>query len=374
VITLHIDEQRGWRGGEQQASYLVRGLAERGHTVILAGRPGGRFLADDHGLRGDVAGRVIRLVLPFRGEADLGSAARLALAVRRHRVDILHAHTSHAHWHACVARALARRGAVVATRRVDFPPNDNPLTRWKYRNADRVVAISKCIQDILRDYGVPGGKTELIYSAQDPARFDVDPLPREELGVPPDAPLLLCVAALVGHKDHATLLRAMPGLLRAVPEARLLLAGEGELRQQLERQAADLGLGASVRFLGNRDDVPRLLRAADVLVLPSKMEGLGSVLWEAMACRLPVVACAAGGIPEVVADGETGLLVPVGDADALANALARVLADPALAHTLGENGRARFQQLGTTDTLVRRYLEVYAELLGGPGSTATPGI
>lgn len=358
MITLHIDEQLGWRGGEQQASYLVRGLAERGHTVIVAGRKRGLFLQRDHGVDG-----LVKLAAPFVGELDLYTVLKLARAVRRHAVDVIHAHTGHAHHYACLARRFAGRGKVVVSRRVDFVPSRNFVTRWKYSQPDRIIAVSEFIARVLRRYGVDDSRLTVVHSAQDPARFDVAPAPRASLDVPDTAPLLVCVAALVGHKDHATLLNAMPAVLRRIPDLHLVLVGEGRLRSAIEDKIRDLNLAENVRLLGHRDDVPRILRAADAFVLSSKMEGFGGVCLEAMLCGLPVVACAAGGIPESVRHEETGLLVPPRNPDALAEAVLRVFREPDLARQLVANAHRLVERQGTVEKMVEGNLRVYEGLL-----------
>jgi len=357
VKVLHIDEQTGWRGGEQQAHYLIRGLAQRGHENVLAGRAGSEFLSRE------ADPNALRVEAPFAGEFDLWTAAKLARAIRAYGVDIVHAHTSHAHTQACLARALARRGRVVVSRRVDFVPRPHALNRWKYRKPDRVVAISACIADVLRGFGLEPPQLAVVHSAIDPTRLDVPPLSRDELGVPAGVPLLGNVAALVGHKDHATLVAAMPHVLRRLPELRLVVAGEGELRPAIEAQIAGLGVGHAVTLLGYRRDVPRLLRTFDAFVLSSKQEGLGTSVLDAMACALPVAATAGGGIPEMVVHEECGLLSPPQDPEALARSIVRLFEDPALARRLGENARARVLDGFTVDRMVEGNLRVYEELL-----------
>lgn len=357
---LHLDEQRGWRGGEQQASYLIRGLAQRGHYVALAGRRNAPFLTRDHGA--DIAARI---ALPFAGEWDLWTAFRLARAVRAHDIDILHAHTSHTLTLACLARFLAGRGRVVASRRVDFVPRSTAFNRWKYRRPDRIVAISACIANIMREFGVRDDRLRVVRSAIDTSRFDVPALPRSELGISSDSPVVLNVAALVGHKDQATLLRAMKHLTAAVPGAVLLIAGDGALRSELERLAAELALADSVRFLGYRSDVPRLLRMADLFVLSSSQEGLGTSVLDAMASETPVVATAAGGIPEMVIHETTGLLSPPGDAPALAANMARMLGDATLAAHCVEHARLAVRDEFGVDAMVEGNLAVYREVCTG---------
>ena len=355
---LHIDEQTGWRGGEQQASNLIRGLAALGHRCFVAGKPGSEFLVRDHG-----ATDLVRIPVPCRGEFDLVTAYRLAREVRQRAIDVLHAHSSHAVTYAVLARKFAGRGRVVASRRVDFPPNRNPFSRWKYDQADRIVAISECIGRVMRDFGIPDTKLRVVHSGIDPKRFEVEPLPRAALGVPDGVPLAGNVAALVGHKDHATLIDAVPHILREIPEFRLVIAGEGPLRPQLEAQIDRLGVGHAVTLLGLRNDVPRLLRALDLFVMSSREEGLGTSVLDAMACGVPVVATNAGGIPEMVRDGETGLLVPVGDAGALGAAMVRSVRDHSLRASLRTNALRIVTERFTAEAMTRGNLAVYEELV-----------
>lgn len=357
---LHIDEQRGWRGGEQQAAYLIESLIDQGHDVYLAGRPGAPFLERPHAKRAAAC-----WALPFRGEADLYTAWRLGRLAARDGIDVLHAHTSHAHTMACLARKAAGRGIVVVSRRVDFAPRPNAFTRWKYAAADHVVAISNRIGDVLRTYGVPEAKLSVIHSGIDPARFDVEPAARASLGVPEGVPLLGNVAALVGHKDHATLLAAVPRVLEALPELRLLIAGEGPLRGELEAQIKALGIGHAVALLGYRTDVPQLMRAFDAFVLSSKEEGLGTSVLDAMACGKPIAATGGGGIPEMVQHEKTGLLAPVQEPEALGAAIIRLFNEPALAQRLARNGLRLLDQRFTAARMAQANLALYERLLSG---------
>jgi glycosyltransferase involved in cell wall biosynthesis len=354
---LHINEQRGWRGGEQQASYLIRGLAQRGHNVFIAGRPGCPFIQSDHGVDG-----IVKIGAPFFSEFDVYTAAVIARAVRRHAVDILHAHTSHAHTVACIARAIAGRGKVVVSRRVDFAPRNNPFNRWKYSLPDAFVAVSSCIARVMREFGIRESRLTVVHSGTDASRFNVDPIPRAQLGVADGAPLLGCVAALVGHKDHAILIDAAPFMLRRLPQLRLLLIGEGRLRPRIEAQIASLNLGQSVTLLGHRPDVPRILRALDAFVLSSKEEGFGGAALEAMACGLPVVSTDAGGMSETVVHEKTGLLVPVGDSQALADAVVRVFTEPLLVERLRANLPDQVDHF-SIDRMIEGNLALYHRLL-----------
>ena len=194
------------------------------------------------------------------------------------------------------------------------------------------------------------------------------PLPRragapslQALGIPDGAPVVGNVAALTGHKDHATLLEAAGIVLRRRPEARFVIVGEGPLRRELEARVREGGLAGRVVFAGFRDDVDRLLPAFDVFCLSSHLEGLGTSLLDAMAFGRPVVATAAGGIPEAVEDGSTGVVVPVRDPVALAQALLALLDDPDRRRRLGAAGRKRFLERFTADRMVEETLRVYEE-------------
>ncbi|MDP2835158.1 MAG: glycosyltransferase [Pseudomonadota bacterium] len=167
------------------------------------------------------------------------------------------------------------------------------------------------------------------------------------------------VARLDAIKDHASLLRALPRVIQAHPNATLLIIGDGPLRADLERQTAELGLGRHVRFLGMRDDVPELLVALDVVVLCSLSEGLSLTLLEQSAAGSSMVATDVGGNPEIIEDGITGLLVPVGDEAALAGAINRLLDDPERAHAIGQAARLQFMREFTLARMVSRYVEVY---------------
>ncbi|MEX2015661.1 MAG: glycosyltransferase [Candidatus Hydrogenedentales bacterium] len=355
---LHLDEQRGWRGGEQQASWLLRGLANRGHQVAVSGRPHAQFVQDPHG-----GVSMARLPLPFRHELDFATGRRLAHFIQDWPAHIIHAHTSHTHAIACMAQRWARRGKVVVSRRIDFEPGHDPANRLKYRLPHHYIAVSERVREVLLAYGIPPQKVTRVYSSIDIARLNVAPADRSALGVPADAPLLVSAGALVGHKDHATLLRAFANVRETLPEARLLIAGEGELRGELETLRAGLLLEESVQFLGHREDVPALIRVANLYVSSSWSEGLGTSVLEALGCETPVVATVAGGVGEMVIDGQTGRLAPNRDPEALAAAIIGALRDPEQARTWAAHGRARVEELFTVDRMVDGTIAVYERLL-----------
>lgn len=306
---LHVDTGREWRGGQTQMLHVVRASPEV--AVALPPDAPARAAIEQSG--------AIVFPIPFRGRWR-GTRA-LRAAIEAFRPDVVAAQTSHAHAHAVRARDLA---PVVVHRRVDFVIASDPIARRTYAEAAGFVAVSGAVAAILGRAGVPRARVVVV---PDGVRHEAPRRGREAvraaLGVPDQAPLIVAVGALVGHKAHRVLVEAA----RDLPGAIVLIAGEGPLRGALEQQIR--ASGAPVRLLGQRDDVPDLLGAADVFCHCSDEEGMGQAVVEAMFAGLPVVATAAGGVPEVVTDGATGWLVPVGDARALAGALSRATSDRA---------------------------------------------
>jgi glycosyltransferase involved in cell wall biosynthesis len=208
----------------------------------------------------------------------------------------------------------------------------------------------------------------MIYSGTDDEPPACDPrLLRAEFGFAPDAPLLLFVGRLAQQKRVHDLLKAIDLLQHVQPDLRSLIVGEGPLRDHLEDTAHAYDLDSRLQFLGHRNDVPRLMAAADVVVLPSAYEGLPNVVLEAMRFGKPVVATAAPGTTEVVVDGETGVLVPVGDVMLLARAIRDIVREPVRAAGLGKAGRARAESLFRVDTMVEKFAELYETVARSKG-------
>jgi glycosyltransferase involved in cell wall biosynthesis len=255
-----------------------------------------------------------------------------------------------------------------ASRRVDIHLKGSSLSRWKYRQVDCFICASEAIRQILVADGVPEDRTVTVHEGIDLERVEAAPPARlhEELWLPHHAPLVGNVAALVPHKGQRHLVEAAALVVRQVPDARFVIAGEGELRQALERQIKEHRLEKHVLLAGFRPDVLSVHKAFDIFVMSSVTEGLGTSLLDAMACAKPVVATTAGGIPEVVADGETGLLVPPRDHHALAEALVRLLNDAALRQRLGRAGLARVREHFTAERMVRETLAMYARVTARP--------
>ncbi len=361
---LHIDTERTWRGGEQQALYLAQGLAARGVEQLCVGRPGSAWVE-----RAGAAGLAAE-ALPMHGEADLVAVVRLARLFRRFRPDVIHMHTSHGHTLGVLARRLAGVGRTVVSRRVDFTIYRNALrlSWFKYRfGVDLYVAISDGIRRQMVQDGIPAERIRVVHSGIDLAR--VDAAPRVDvhatLGLPAGAPLVGDVAAFGWHKAQEFLVRATPRILAEVPDAHVLLIGDGECRGRVAAEARELGLEDRILFTGFRTDVLSLVHGMDCFVMCSVLEGLCTSLLDALALRCPCVGSAVGGIPEVLVDGVTGLTVPPRDPEALARAVVRVLREPELAARLREAGRRHVEERFTVDAMVEGNLALYRALAAG---------
>ncbi|HZO19743.1 MAG TPA: glycosyltransferase [Gemmatimonadaceae bacterium] len=357
LTVLHVDTERGWRGGQRQVLWLAAGMQAAGHRAIIVARRGN-----------ELARRAVSVgvdVVPCtpRGELDVWSAWSLRREIVRLGADIVHAHTAHAAALAALARTRTRAKVVVA-RRVDFPLRRNIGTRLKYDRADAVIAISRDVADVVTAGGIDPHRLHIVPDGIDLSRR-VAPASREtlrSLGIDEGAELVVQVAALVIHKDPLSFLRAMRLASRQRPMLRALMVGDGPLREHVQAEASRLGLDGIVRLTGFRHDADELLAAAAVATLSSVKEGLGSVLLDAMAFGIPVAATRAGGIPEVVIDGETGLLSPPGDPQAMADNVVRLLGDRALAATLTAQASERVK-LFSVEKMVEGTLAVYASVL-----------
>lgn len=363
---LHVDSERTWRGGERQVLLLMARQREAGDEPMLAA-PGGSALLQ----RARVEGFRVHPV-PMRGTWDLLSVIRLARLNRMLRPHVVHWHAARAHALGAMASCAAPPPVRILSRRVDFPVRGSLGSRLLYADpADRILAISDGVRDALVRSGVDPGRIRVVPSGIDlapfEARYDRAAL-RAGLGLAPDVVLVLQVAALAPHKSQTDLLRAASLLKSRAPSVRIWVAGEGALRDSLEREHAALHLGEFVRFLGFREDVPDLLRAADLFCLSSYLEGMGTSILDAMAAGLPVVATRVGGIPEVVEDGRSGLLVPPRSPEALAEALEALAGDAGRRKSMGERAQERAREF-SADRTAELTRAVYEEAWAGRRDT-----
>jgi glycosyltransferase involved in cell wall biosynthesis len=310
-------------------------------------------------------------VLVIDDPDDAIAVGALAAYLAEARADVVHAHMYRAETVAtraviALGEVGQRRPYLVATihsSRIRSVADQQHL-RELTPHIDRLIAVSKAIEHKLVDEQRSAAPVSLIYNGVDLDRYDnQEPcctLP-EEYGMEPGSQIVGVVARLEPEKGHPTLLEAWPAVLRAVPDSYLLIVGEGSRRDALEAQARELRIAHRVVFTGRRDDVPAVTAALDVAVLPSYREAQGMVILEAMALSRPVVASNVGGIPEMIEDGVTGLLVPPHDAEALAGAIVRLLKNHPLADTLGRAGHDMVHDRFCIEAMVNAIAEIYDE-------------
>ena len=357
---------------------LDRSGAEKQMVLLAQGLPRDRFELEVAALTrlGPLAADLVASGIPVtsiqkRFKVDPLALGRLTRFLRAKRFDVVQTWIYAADTY---GRVAARRAGVpivvTAEMAVDLwkGRSERAVDRFLARWTDRVVGNSQAVSDFYRDQvGIPAAQLAVIPSgiADDEPPPDVDPAAvRLELGLPPDCPLALFVGRLAEQKGVADLLNSLDLLRQVRPDLRTLIVGDGPLRDRLEGMARAYGLIEPRRacFLGHRNDVPRLLAASDLLVLPSLYEGMPNVVLEAMRFRKPVVATAAPGTTEVVVPDATGLLVPLRNPPALARAIRQVVDDPDLAARLGAAGRARVEAEFGVDRMIARFADLYESL------------
>jgi glycosyltransferase involved in cell wall biosynthesis len=351
VRVVHVHRIRGIGGSERHLLTLLPALRERGVDVSFVG------LDDPSGVAEPFYEelRVPFERLPSPRDLDPALAVRLARTLRSLRLDLVHTHLVHAD----VYGALAPGVRVVSTKH-----NPDPFRRGSFRyveralarRAARVIAISEAVRRFtVEEVGLPPGKVEVVHYGLDELPAPWSENPRLALR----DPLLLAVCRLAPQKGLETAVRALTDL----PGATLLVLGEGPERETLETLAGSLGVRDRLLLPGRVGDVAALYRNAALVVHPARWEGFGLAMLEAMLASKALVAARAGSAPELVVDGETGLLIPVGDAEALADAIASLLADPARAQALGRAGLERARSEFSVARMAERTLAVYERAL-----------
>lgn len=372
-------ESSGPGGAENMVVQLGLALRELGHAPIVV------TMREGWMTERAAAGGLPVWIEPQRPGLDVGWVVRFARRLARERIDVLHSHefamnvfggaaavlarvpsvsTIHGkHWiadrkrRAIAYRVLSRLGVPVVAVSEDLA---RYLAQGLAIPRERIRLVHNGIPMLKRAVGDPGtAQAARRSSASEHTSAAVDRAEiRRAVGLPDAGVLILAVGNLYPVKDHATLLRALPEL----PGARVAIAGRGDEEPKLRQLAAELGIETRVHLLGLRDDVDRLLAAADLFVQPSRSEGLPLAVLEAMAAGLPVVATQVGGMAEAVVDGETGILVEPARPDELARALRLLLESEALRTRMGRAARARAEAEFSVETMARRYVALYRAL------------
>ena len=373
MFSLHIDTAETWRGGQNQVLLTVNGLRSLGHRAALVAHPNGELRRRaDEGLE--------LIPIASRSEVDLSAGWRLSRVIRRMAPDVIHAHDPHGVAMASLALSLgtganrdAPAPALVVSRRVDFHLKGNSFSRWKYRQVDAFIAASEAIRRMLLADGVPEEKALTVHEGIDVEHVAAAPTVNihEAFWLPHQAPVVGNVAALVPHKGQRHLIEAAHLVVQELPDVRFVILGEGELREPLERLVESYRLEKHVLLPGFRTDVLGCIKNFDLFAMSSVTEGLGTSLLDAMACGTAIVATRAGGIPEVVEDGVTGLLTEPRDARAMAAAMVQLLKDDRERARMAAAGLARVRERFTLERMVAETAAVYDRVAGRPHAADT---
>ena len=360
ITVLHTESSRQWGGQEQRILCEAVELSKRGWRVIVACRPDSRILGRA-GQMG-IETRKVNMHSGFSPRAFLN----LIWLIYREKVDIVNTHSSKDSWLASLAARLITRSKLIRTRHVSIPIPKHPLN-IVYRLPHRIITCGETIrQAMIRDNRLEPGKIVSIPTGVDLRRFDFSldgSAVREEFGISPDIPLVGTVGIVRSEKGHFYLIKAVQRVLEVKPEMKLLIVGNEPKGDTLRRQIKELGLEKQIIMAGLRDDIPRILAALNVFVLPSLREGVPQGIAQALAMKKAVVATAVGGVLELIENETTGILVPPRDVEALSEGIVELLDDKEKAKRLGENGRRLIEEKFSLETMVEKIESLYHELL-----------
>ena len=356
-IVLHIDSAKTWRGGQQQVLYLVERLKD--YDNIIASPPQSPLAK-----RAKATGLKV-LPVQMRGEWDPVAVYKLKKIIRKNSIKIIHLHSPHAHALGLLAAKSAGNCKVVLSRRVVFHIRKNILSRVKYSNVDRIIAVSERVKEVLVADGLPEEKINVVYSGVDIERFQNvkgDYL-FPQLALNRHRLRIGNIAGLTWEKGHRTLLKAARIVVDEFPKVIFLIVGEGPLHREIEILIKKLNLQKEVKLLGFRQDIPEILSVLDLFVLSSSREGLPNSLLDAFASRVPVVATSVGGIPEIVKDRVNGILVPPMNPGALAEAIIYLLKNRDLVRQMAEEGFRLVKEKFSIDRMVDQTKKIYGRLV-----------
>jgi glycosyltransferase involved in cell wall biosynthesis len=356
---LQVVSSSATSGAERHLVLLSRMLQQQGHYVLTACPPH-EWLPAELQRAG-----VNALPLPMRGPGAAMTLLRLARVVREQRIDIIHTHLTRAAYYGLLLGLLTRK-PVVSTVHVF---TSDPAYRWLSRMGNPLIAVSEAVRRWLIEYGVRASAVQTVYNATDfvslnGAYADAPRAVRREFALPLHGRLIGVFAKVVPIKGHDLLIESLPRVLEIHPETFVLFVGsaDSEFAVRARRRVESLRLNKHVIFTGLRTDVARLMEAVDVVVMPSRSETFGLAVLEAMALGKPVIATRVGGLPELVRDGETGILVDF-TAASLAHALDELLASADLRVRLGETARTLVCRHYTPERMVQHVESVYARAL-----------
>lgn len=359
---LQLSSESSWRGGEQQIAYLIHELQLKGIIPLIAGRPKSSFsvYAKEQSWR--------YLPLEMRNSIDYRSALRLKKICEDEKIDLLHVHSSRAHGIAYLAYLAGNKTPIIVSRRVDFPPNDNFLSRHKY-NIDavkKIACVSEAIMHMVKPVLNQPEKCITIYSGIDHSKFkgfESSDWLRAKYNINKDTLLVGNTSAIAPHKDYFTFIEtAKQFISKYQTPIKFFIIGTGPLEAKIKAYSSEKQMDEHIIFTGFLNNIHEVLPSLDIFFISSETEGLGTSILDAFACKIPVMATEAGGIPEIVFNGVTGLTAAVKDSEALAEQLYLLISDKKLQQNLVEAAYTKSLALDKTQ-MAHAYFDIYKNIL-----------
>jgi glycosyltransferase involved in cell wall biosynthesis len=358
LTILHTESSMGWGGQENRSLLESEELVKRGHKAIILCQPKSGLAK-----RAQKSGIRIALVR-MRTSFDPVAINLVRGLLRKEKINIINTHSSRDSWIATIGAWLSgRKHIVVRTRHLAIGIKKS-LTYTLL--PDKIVTVSEYVRRLFMDQGIQPDKVITIPSGIDLMKFDpskTDNTLREEIGINQADPLVVMVAILRFNKGHYYFVNAAKKVIEDFPDTKFLIVGDGPQRKNIERYVNELDLRNNVLMLGLRDDIPRILASADIYVMPSLREGMGQSTMEAMAMGVPVIVSNVGGLPELVIDNQTGIVVPPKDVSSLAKAMITMLSDKEKSRRLAEAARQSIRDKYSIERTIDKTLELYAALL-----------
>lgn len=358
---LHLSSEKSWRGGEQQIAYLIEQSREHGVISMVACRAGSAF--ESYCIKNSI----LYFSLPFSSSLDISTAYQVAKICRHHQIDLIHMHSGKSHMIGVMSHYFNNSPMLILSRRVDFPVRNSTISKWKYNHPSikKIICVSNAIEEILRSSLKKPEICSTIHSGIDLNRFRNIVESKNlklEFGVANNHWLVGNTSALADHKDYFTFVDVAKLADAQKLPITFIIIGDGPQNKPIQQYIKKNKLNHRIILTGFKKDIPNLLPSLDLFLMTSKTEGLGTSILDAFACKVPVVATAAGGIPEMVIHEKTGLLSPVGNAANLLKNIQLILNSPAFTEKIKENAFQLLTNKFTKEKMAQNTYMIYQEI------------
>lgn len=355
---LHLSSEKTWRGGEQQIAYLIKELDSKGIQNYVLARKKSPFV--DYCKKNNIP----YFISSFSNDLDIRSAFTLRKVIKEVNPQLIHVHSARSHAIAYLACLLGIKTPIIVSKRTDF--GIKSPKKYLHPNIKKILCVSDAITNIVKEDLHQGDNIHTVYSGIDLNKFSFQKDRiwfNKHYSCLPDDQIVINTSALAPQKDLLTFLKTAKIITDNNKNFKFFIFGEGQERELLERYIQQHQLENHVFLPGFVNNITQILPNADFFLMTSQTEGLGTSLLDSLACKIPIIATKAGGIPEVVQHEKTGLLCPIGDSQCLAQSLLKVEKDPKLRSELIENGLQHLQAYFTKEKTAEKTFVYYQEAL-----------